>query len=356
MISREFFRKFNFLLIIQIIPLLVISSILLYEMDYALFIKQMIYYFISISIFIIILLIPIKRYTWLIPIIYWLSLVILFLVEIIGKTINGAKRWLEIPLINLTIQPSEFIKITVLLMLAYLISKNPPKYHGYSFIFFLKSSFFIAIPAILILREPDLGTALALFGTGLGVLFLIGIQKKIWIILVIFMVTLLPIYYQYIMRDYQKQRISNFLGKPSYQSRQALIAIGSGGAYGKNENDATQTKLNFLPVSTTDFIFAYLGERFGFIGMISTIILYIFFIYHLLAIAKEENHNYFIKVFSIGIAFLCFIYTSVNILMIIGFAPVVGLPLPMFSHGGSSFLLFIILIAILENFLIYKTD
>jgi rod shape determining protein RodA len=124
--------------------------------------------------------------------------------------------------------------------------------------------------------------------------------------------------------------------------------------YGQKREEATQTQLKFLPVSSTDFIFAYLGERFGFKGMVATIILYAMLILHLLQIAMLSARDYFVKVFASGIAFLFFIYMGVNISMTMGLAPVVGLPLPMFSHGGTSFIIFAILFGILENLLAFR--
>jgi rod shape determining protein RodA len=156
------------------------------------------------------------------------------------------------------------------------------------------------------------------------------------------------------LKPYQKKRISDFVGKPSYHVNQALIAIGSGGMEGQKKEDATQTQLKFLPVSSTDFIFAYLGERFGFKGMMVVIGLYILLIFNLLYISAKYATDYLIKAFASGLAFLLFVYMGVNIYMIIGLAPVVGLPLPMFSHGGTSFIIFAVVFGILQNLIAVK--
>jgi rod shape determining protein RodA len=314
----------------------------------------MIYYGIAFGVFFVVFLIPWRKYQWLIPISYWFNLLLLLSVEFFGKSILGARRWIEIPFTHLTLQPSEFIKITVLLMLGYIIVRNPPPKNGYDLKMFAKLSMYILIPFLLIAKEPDLGTGLVLLLTGFGVLFVIGIRTRIWLALLIIIGLAAPIIYTHGLKPYQKQRIANFLGKPSYHVQQSLIAIGSGGMHGKNQEDATQTQLKFLPVSSTDFIFAYLGERFGFVGMIGTILLYAIFIIHLLQIAMANTKDYFVKVFASGMAFLFFIYMTVNILMTIGLAPVVGLPLPMFSHGGTSFIIFAVLFGILENLLAFR--
>jgi rod shape determining protein RodA len=285
---------------------------------------------------------------------YWFNLALLLSVELFGKKILGAQRWIEIPFTHMTIQPSEFIKITVLLMLGYIISRNPPPKRGYEWKMFIKLSFYILIPFLLIAKEPDLGTGLVLLLTGFGVLFVIGIQARIWIILILILGLSAPLIYTHALKPYQKQRIANFLGKPSYHVQQSMIAIGSGGMDGQKQEEATQTQLKFLPVSSTDFIFAYLGERFGFRGMMLTIGLYIALILHLMYIAIKNKKDYFVRVMSSGIALLFFIYMTVNILMTIGLAPVVGLPLPMFSHGGTSFIIFAVLFGILENLLAFR--
>ena len=352
--DRRILQQFNFILIFQLIPLFVISSYLVYEIQPRLFQKQMVYYAISALVFLVAFLIPWRQYKWLIPLSYWVNLVLLLSVEFFGKSILGAQRWIEIPVVGLTLQPSEFIKITVLMMLGYIITRNPPPESGYNLRMFIKLSFYILLPFVLIAKEPDLGTGLVLLLTGFGVLFIIGIQSRIWVTLLLIVGLSAPLLYTHGLKPYQKQRIANFLGEPSYHVQQSLIAIGSGGINGQERDDATQTQLKFLPVSSTDFIFAYLGERLGFVGILSVIFLYIWLIIHLLKISMATSKDYFVKVLASGIAFLFFIYMGVNISMTIGLAPVVGLPLPMFSHGGTSFIIFSFLFGILENLLAFR--
>ena len=352
--DRRILQQINFLLILQLIPIFAISSYLVYEINQHLFNKQMIYYGISAGAFFLTFLIPWRKLEWLIPLAYWINLLLLLSVELFGKKILGAQRWIEIPGLGVTLQPSEFIKITVLLMLGYLISRTPPQKDGYEWKMFTKLSFYILLPFLLIAKEPDLGTGLVLLLTGFGVLFVVGIQARIWLTLILVLGLTAPILYTHGLKPYQKQRIANFMGEPSYHVQQSMIAIGSGGLHGQKREEATQTQLKFLPVSSTDFIFAYLGERLGFQGMMITISLYIALILHLMFIAMHNEKDYYVRVFSSGIAFLFFIYMTVNILMTIGLAPVVGLPLPMFSHGGTSFIIFSILFGILENLLAFR--
>jgi rod shape determining protein RodA len=273
---------------------------------------------------------------------------LLLMVDLFGIKILGAKRWLKIPIINLTIQPSEFMKTTLLLMLGYLIYKYPPR-PVYNFKEFLRLSIYIIIPFLLIAKEPDLGTALITLIIGFGVLFIVGVDKKIWISLGIIGIIFTPIAYNYLLKDYQKKRIEHFLNKPSYHVKQSLIAIGSGGISGKSKNEATQTQLKFLPIASSDFIFAYLVERFGFIGALSIITLYFILIFYLLKKAEKFKDDYFAKVMYAGVALMLFVYAFVNMAMTMNLAPVVGVPLPLISHGGTSFINFMILFAILEN-------
>ncbi len=352
--DKRIFKYFDYTLIIQIIPILVISSFLINEINPVLFQKQMLYYAVGTVAFLITAFIPWRKIIWwVVPILYVSNLLMLLAVDLVGKTILGAQRWIEIPGTGLTVQPSEFAKVSVIMMLAYVINKKPPSEEGYGIVSFIKLSIVILIPFLLIAKEPDLGTALVLLITGYGILFVIGINWKIWIVIAIAIGTTAPVLYSH-LHDYQKKRITDFLGKPSYHVQQALIAIGSGGVKGKEKDEATQTQLKFLPISSSDFIFAFLGERFGFAGMVTVIALYILLILHLFAIAIRNSTDYMVRTFASGIAFLIFIYMGVNIYMIIGLAPVVGVPLPMFSHGGTSFIIFAVIFGILQNLLAFK--
>jgi len=210
------------------------------------------------------------------------------------------------------------------------------------------------LPFVLIAKEPDLGTALVLLLIGYGVLFFIGVYWKIWATIFIALMFLLPVAYKFLLHDYQKVRILDFLSeKPSYHVQQSIIAIGSGGLTGNSKEESTQTQMKFLPIATSDFIFAFLVERSGFLGALGIILVYAMLILHLLSLSIF-NKDYYIKVITISISFMIFIYTGVNISMTIGYAPVVGIPLPMFSYGGSSFINFMILFAIMQNLIAFQ--
>jgi rod shape determining protein RodA len=348
--DKRIISHFDFVIIILVIPIILLSYHLVNEINDRLADKQLMYYTIALFSFVFIFYVPIRKWIKIIPVLYWLGIILLLMVEFFGVTKLGAKRWLEIPLIGITLQPSELIKPIYLLMLGYLIMIKPPPRDGYDIKDFLRISFYILLPTILIAKEPDLGTAVILLLVGFGVLFVVGVRLKIWITIVLGIILVAPLFYTYVIKDYQKKRITDFISEePSYHVKQSIIAIGSGGFLGKSVDDATQTQLKFLPIATSDFIFAYLMERYGFVGGFGLILIYFLLIVQLFFYNYHYSEDYLLKVFATGLGFLIFLNMSVNVLMVIGFAPVVGLPLPLFSYGGSSFINYIVLIAVLEN-------
>lgn len=352
--DKRILAQFDFFSIILVLPLVVSSHWLIGEVVPALAQKQTTYVFISLLVSSFVFLLPIRRMSWLIPLVYWINILLLIAVEFFGHSRLGAQRWIDIPFINATIQPSEFVKPALILMLAYIISRNPPDVNGYRIKDFLKISFYILLPFILIAKEPDLGTALVLLLIGYSVLFFIGVYWKIWATIITMTLLMSPLAYEYGLKEYQKIRIKDFLSeKPSYHVQQSIIAIGSGGWTGKSKEDSTQTQMRFLPIATSDFIFAFVVERSGFLGALALILIYVMLILHLFSLSIF-NTDYYIKVVTIAISFMIFIYMGVNISMTIGYAPVVGVPLPMFSYGGSSFLNFMVLFAIMQNLITFR--
>ena len=352
--DKRILAQYDFFSIILLIPLLATSHWLIDEAVPALAQKQTTYVAIAFIAFLFVFLLPIRRMSWLIPLIYWANIGLLLAVEFFGHARLGAQRWIDVQFTNATIQPSEFVKPALILMLAYLIHKKPPPINGYRIKDFLHISLYILLPFILIAKEPDLGTALVLLLIGYGVLFYIGVYWKIWATIVVAILLLSPLVYKFALHDYQKVRITDFLSeKPSYHVQQSIIAIGSGGLTGKSKEEATQTQMRFLPIATSDFIFAFLVERSGFLGALAIILVYVVLILHLMSLSIF-NTDYYIKVVTIAISFMIFVYMGVNISMTIGYAPVVGVPLPMFSYGGSSFINFIILFAIMQNLITFR--
>ena len=355
-IDRRILTHFDFLIPILILPIIALSYFLISEANVALSNKQVVYYGVGFLAFFLFFIFPIKKIEWMIPFFYWVTIILLLSVDFFGIAKLGARRWLEIPFVHFTIQPSEIFKPAFILMLAYLIKYNPPDENGYGWKSFFKLSFYIVLPFLLIAKEPDLGTAMMTLLLGYGTLFVIGVNKKIWISLAIVVGISSPILYNH-LHDYQKQRIADFLGeKPSYHVKQSIIAIGSGGLTGKEKNEATQTHYKFLPIATSDFIFAYTVERLGFWGAFGLIACYACLVMHLMSLNFILKEDYFAKVITTSISLLIFFYMSINIAMTIGLAPVVGVPLPFYSYGGSSFITFFALFGILENLLAFRFD
>jgi rod shape determining protein RodA len=318
--------------------------------------KQIIYFSIGFCVFFLFFLIPIRKIEWLIPFFYWIGIALLLSVEFFGSQKLGGQRWLSLPFTDFTIQPSEIFKPIFLLMLCYIVKQMPPPQDGYGFAEFIKISVFILLPFLLIAKQPDLGTAIVLLSIGYGVLFIIGVNKRVWIFFALIIAIGSPVAYSF-LHDYQKKRIEDFLSdKPSYHVEQSIIAIGSGGLFGKDKNEATQTQFKFLPIATSDFIFPALIERKGFFGGFTLLLLYALLIFHLITLSITFRNDYFTRTMVAGIAFALFIHVSANIAMTIGFAPVVGIPLPFFSYGGSSFITFMIFFGILENLLAFRFD
>ncbi len=356
-VDRRIFIHFDYILILLILPIIAISYFLINELNPLLAHKQLVYYGTAVAVFLFFFLFPIRKTLWLIPFFYWLSIAMLISVHFFGVMKLGARRWLELPFLHYTIQPSEIMKIAFIMMLAYLINQNPPdKKLGYGVKDFVKFSFYILLPFILILNEPDLGSALILLFLGYGVLFIMGVNYKIWLFLFAFIVVSAPLVLAN-LKPYQKKRISDFLSeKPSYHVHQSIIAIGSGGLKGQSREDATQAHLKFLPIAVSDFIFSFYVERFGFWGGLILIVLYILLIIYLMLLVLYMKSNYLIQTVAASLSLLMFFYSGVNIAMTIGYAPVVGLPLPFFSHGGTSFITFMMLFGILENLLSFRHD
>lgn len=353
--DKRIISHFDYLLIIFVLPLILLSYNLISETNTTLANKQLVYFSISFVAFVIVFILPIRRHIRLIPFLYWLGIFLLLAVEFWGITKLGAKRWLSLPVMGMTIQPSELFKPVFILMLGYLIQNRQPDKEGYNIKDFIYFSFYILLPFLLIAKQPDLGTALVLLLVGYGILFIIGVNWRIWATIVFVIGLSSPLIYTYLIKDYQKKRIHDFLSEePSYQVQQSIIAIGNGGVVGKDTEEATQTQLKFLPIATSDFIFAYFVERYGFLGALGLIFVYALLIYHLLSLNFYFHDDFVIRSFASGLGLLIFLNMSVNILMVIGYAPVVGLPLPMFSYGGSSFINFIVLFAILENLLAFR--
>ncbi|MDQ2694246.1 MAG: rod shape-determining protein RodA [Pseudomonadota bacterium] len=270
------------------------------------------------------------------PGIYLGGVLLLVAVLLVGDVGKGATRWLDLGVLRF--QPSEIMKLAVPLMMAWFFAGRPlPP----SLLHLAAGMAITAVPFLLIVRQPDLGTALLVASSGVFTLFLAGLSWRIIALLGAVAAGAAPLFWRYAMHDYQRQRVLTFLDPETdplgagYHIIQSKIAIGSGGLYGKGWLNGTQSRLEFLPESSTDFIFAVLGEEFGLIGASLVLVLFLFIIGRGLYLASQAPDT-FSRLLAGSIALTFFVYVFVNAGMVIGLLPVVGLPLPLISYGGTS--------------------
>ncbi|HEX4883059.1 MAG TPA: rod shape-determining protein RodA [Casimicrobiaceae bacterium] len=279
---------------------------------------------------------------------YVLGVVLLVGVAVFGVVVNGSRRWLSIGFTR--IQPSELMKIALPLMLAWYFQKFEGRIGWKDFLF---AAVLIAIPAVLVKKQPDLGTALLLIASGFYVLYLAGLSWKIIVGLTAVVAALAPVFWN-LLHDYQRRRILTFIDPTQdplgagYHSTQASIAIGSGGVVGKGWLNGTQTHLDFLPERHTDFIFAVYGEEFGLIGNVVLILLYLLLIGRGMMIAANAS-TLFGRLMAGAVTLMFFTYAFVNMGMVSGVLPVVGVPLPFVSYGGTAMLSLFIGIGVLMS-------
>ena len=269
------------------------------------------------------------------PWLYGIGVSLLIAVLVMGVMGKGAQRWLDLGFMRF--QPSELVKLAAPMMLAWFLSSRPlpPNWKQ-----IMISLVLLAIPVLLIAKQPDLGTAILVASSGLFVLFLAGISWRLIIGLGLLAAAAAPAIW-YLMHDYQRRRVLTFLNPESdplgagYHIIQSKIAIGSGGLYGKGWLNGTQSQLEFLPERHTDFIFAVLGEEFGFIGVLILLALFLFIILRGLYMASQAQDSYS-RLLAGALVLVFFVYLFVNMGMVSGILPVVGVPLPLVSYGGTS--------------------
>lgn len=292
--------------------------------------------------------IPPHRYKIWTPWLYSIGLGLLVAVMLMGKIGKGAQRWLELGLFRF--QPSEIMKLAVPMMAAWHFDRQaqPSSLKSLSI-----GALIIFIPAVLIAKQPDLGTAIMVSLAGLCVIFLAGIRFKLIIALALLIGLAIPVVWQ-VMHDYQKQRVYTLLDPEQdplgsgYHIIQSKIAIGSGGLMGKGWQEGSQAHLNFLPEHATDFIFAVSGEEFGFAGGFTLIALIVLISLRSLTIASNAQTTY-TRLLAASLAMSFFLSGFVNIGMVMGIIPVVGVPLPLVSYGGTAMVTFLACFGVLMS-------
>lgn len=283
-----------------------------------------------------------------IPIRFWLAMayptyvfamVALIAVPLVGFEMGGAQRWIDVG--GVSVQSSELMKVAIVMALARYYQMLPPHLVS-KVVWVVLPMVLIAIPVILVMKQPDLGTAILFATVGLTIMFLAGVNWIYWISLAIGGIVAAPYVWEG-LRDYQKERILIFLNPErdplgaGYHILQSKIALGAGGMSGRGLMQGTQSQLNFLPEKHTDFLFAVFAEETGFAGSVSLLGLYLITVLVLMSVAVQCKSP-FTCLLAAGAAIALAIYATVNVAMVIGVLPVVGAPLPLFSYGGTSML------------------
>ena len=275
-------------------------------------------------------------------ILYFFGIILLLYATFYGYIGKGARRWIDLGVFNL--QPSEIMKIFLIMALAKFFDERKVETLK-DYLFLIIPIILILIPFVIILNQPDLGTGLVLLLLGLIIFFIVGINIKFFLFTIFFGLCLSPFIWDS-LHQYQKQRLLTFFNPykdplgTGYHIIQSEIAIGSGGFLGKGWLKGTQSHLDFLPEKKTDFIFSMLGEEFGFVGTLSIVGLFLVICFTGYLISNSIEKNFFSKILGISLISNFFIAGSLNMAMVMGLTPVVGIPLPLVSYGGSSLVMY----------------
>ena len=342
------FKKLNWLLVFLISFLSFVGLVMIYSATYGdddrIFISHFSKICLGLSIMIAVSLIDlnfIKKHAYLF---YLIGIILLIFATFYGIVGKGSRRWLNLG--GLVFQPSELIKILVIITLAKFFDEKKIQ-SARDYIFLILPIFLILSPFFLILIQPDLGTAMVVLLLGLIIFFISGISWKFFGVLSLFFICTAP-YIWGSLKEYQQKRILTLFDPESdplgsgYHIIQSQIAVGSGGIFGKGWTKGSQSHLDFLPEKHTDFIFSMLGEEFGFLGTISVIGLICLITYLTYSIASKSFSDNFNKMVGYGIISNYFFVSMINMSMVIGILPIVGLPLPLVSYGGSSMISYFI--------------
>ncbi|WP_413493373.1 peptidoglycan glycosyltransferase MrdB [Morganella psychrotolerans] len=329
----------DFPLFVLLMILLVYSAFVLWSasgLDPEMMERRLGQIFTGIVVMLILAQIPPRVYETWAPHLYIVCVILLVFVDVFGQISKGAQRWLDLGIIRF--QPSEIAKIAVPLMVARFMNRDqcPPTLKNTAIALLL-----VIIPTLLVAAQPDLGTSILVAASGVFVLFLAGMSWRLIGVAVLLLAAFIPLLWFFLMHDYQRGRVMMLLDPETdplgagYHIIQSKIAIGSGGLAGKGWLLGTQSQLEFLPERHTDFIFAVLAEELGLIGVIFLLVIYLLIIMRGLVIAARAQ-NTFGRVMVGGLMLIFFVYVFVNIGMVSGILPVVGVPLPMMSYGGSA--------------------
>lgn len=338
---------------ILLMGLLALSSASVSSKSYAvspILLRQFLWLGLGMGIYTVCMFLPLRILEDATPILYALGIGCLIAVLVVGDVTKGSRRWIELGILNF--QPSEVMKLLTTLALARILQgRDPEEPLGIRGLMIPLALVFI--PVILIVLEPDLGTALSILFVAGSLLLFFGIRKRLLMALLVLGVAFMPLGWLG-LKDYQRERLLTFVD-PSrdplgsgYHILQSKIAVGSGGVFGKGFFQGTQSKLQFLPEKHTDFIFSVFAEEWGFLGSIALLWAYAMLLYFGLSIARTAKSS-FLSLVAVGVLVGLFFQVLTNVGMVMGLMPVVGIPLPLFSYGGTSILMTMAGLGILQN-------
>jgi len=354
---EEEFKKFNWnLLILEFLLFAIgiwnlISATGVEDKSLGLYKTQLLWFGLGMGLTGLILLVHYSLFSRVAYVIYFGNLLLLAAVLVVGKSSLGAKRWIGFG--GFRIQPSEFMKLSLVVCMAKYFETDRTV-GGYGLRDLVLPSLLMAIPVGLIMLQPDLGTAMIIALTFGSMMLFLRIQTKVLLAIIIAMTIALPTVYKFGLKPYQRQRIVSFIDPMSdpkgsgYNSIQSMIAVGSGEIFGKGYRKGTQSQLNFLPEHHTDFIFSVFSEEHGFLGCFILLGIYLVFLTNGLSVAYQ-SHDKFGVLLAFGLVAIFFWHVFVNMGMVMGLLPIVGVPLPFMSYGGSALMTSIVSVAILTN-------
>jgi rod shape determining protein RodA len=359
LIDRRLIQNFDWMLILLAIAITGVGIVSLYSAAYqahsgaqgAVYNKQLFWLGTGILALLTMLIPDYRTFERFAYPIYWLGVAMLVAVLFVGTIAKGSQRWLALG--PITIQPSEFVKLGVVIALARYFHRNRST-TSYGLLDLVRPLVLILIPFLLVLKQPDLGTAMLIGLIGGTTLLFVNVRIKSVLTMVGTGLATAFVAWEALLHDYQRMRVKTFLDpemdplNSGYQAIQSKIAVGSGGFFGKGFLHGTQTQLNFLPEQQTDFIFSVTAEEWGLLGAGLVLMLYLILILYSLHVARSSKEG-FGALLGAGIAGMLFWPVFVNVGMVLGFLPVVGVPLPLMSYGGSSLVVTFAALGLLMN-------
>lgn len=350
-------KRLDWLLLVTTLFLVFIGLLAIYAVNlgaenasFLNFKKQLVFSAIGFTLFFVFTLFDYRTFHNYSRVLYLLGVGLLVGVLLFGRVIRGTKGWFVVG--NLTFQPVELVKLILVIFLGHYFSRWGRQLDNLKYIFI--SGFYTFILFFLVLMQPDFGSALIIFLVWFLLLIIIGIKRRYLVALLIIMVSLGFVAWGFYLKDYQKNRVLSFINPAhdpqgsGYNITQSIIAIGSGGFFGRGLGFGSQTQLKFLPESQNDFIFAVIAEELGFLGISVVLGLYVLLLYRILSIAYQTRDD-FSLIICLGVFSVLFIHIFINIAMNLGMFPIMGISLPLLSYGGSFLVVVLSMIGLVEG-------